>query len=175
MPPLLTITRTRSFTVYEIAIPPPEAPAPATPAPPATAQAEEGSSRAERRDTHERLVAKLRAANINFRRSTHAPTRTSEESAAARGATLASGAKAMLMLAGKGDEAVICVLSAARRLDWKKLKQRVRKGLRLATEEEVWAWTGCVPGAVPPFGSVFAPRPAQTVMDVSIRGTYVTD
>lgn len=160
MPPHLTITRTRRFAVYEVAIPPPEAPAHA-PAPAATVQAEKGSSssRAERRDTHERLVAKLRAANISFRQSTHAPTRTSEESAAVRGATLASGAKAMLMLAGKGDEAVLCVLSAARRLDWKKLKQRVRKGLRLATEE-VWAWTGCVPGAVPPFGSVFAPRPA---------------
>jgi prolyl-tRNA editing enzyme YbaK/EbsC (Cys-tRNA(Pro) deacylase) len=44
------------------------------------------------------------------------------------------------------------------------------KGLRLATEDEVWAWTGCVPGAVPPFGSVFEPRPAQTILDVSIQG-----
>lgn len=171
------IKRTRRFSVYDVASAPAPAPAPAVPA--ATAPVDDDNeARAEQRATHERLVARLRGAGIAFRQSTHAPTRTSQESAAVRGATLASGAKAMLMLAGgKGGneaEAVLCVLSAAKKLDWKKLK-KVQKGLRLATEEEVWAWTGCVPGAVPPFGSVFAPRLARTVMDVSIRGTCVPD
>lgn len=157
----LIITRTPRFSVINIASRP--AGASAASAPAAASRTEE------RRDTRERLLAQLRACGVDFQQSTLASTRTSAESAAILGATLASGAKAMLLLRDNGTAAILCVLSASKRVDWKKLKKQLHKGLRLATEDKIWAWTGCVPGAVPPFGSVFAPRPAQTVMDVSLQ------
>jgi prolyl-tRNA editing enzyme YbaK/EbsC (Cys-tRNA(Pro) deacylase) len=101
--------------------------------------------------------------------STHDPVRTSEEAAKVRGVSLASGAKAMLVLdSKKAEEGVSCpepwsgercrspimsasprwrqvyliVLSAANKLDWKKVKASGFKGLRMATEDEVLAITG---------------------------------
>ena len=96
----------------------------------------------------------------------HAASLTSEDAATTRrelgweNVTLASGAKAMLMSNSKNaDEPfVLAVMAANERLDWKKMKRIFPKGknARMATEEEVWRVTGCKPGAVPPFGSVFA-------------------
>jgi len=50
----------------------------------------------------------------------------------------------------------LAVLSASRRFDSKSFKKLVKvKNIRFATPEEVFAVTGCRPGAVPPFGSLF--------------------
>jgi len=123
----------------------------------------------------------------------HPPSLTSEESASTRrrmgwdDVTLASGAKAMLIKngtrkgnAGGGGVAVqddddrtfvLAVMAADERLDWKKMKKMLgpksrSKGARMATVEEVWDVTGCRPGAVPPFGSLFV-RPS---MDQGVDG-----
>ena len=55
---------------------------------------------------------------------------------------------------------VLAVMAANERLDWKKMKKMLgpksrSKGARMATVEEMWEVTGCKPGAVPPFGSLF--------------------
>ena len=89
-----------------------------------------------------------------------------------RGVTLASGAKAMLLRAKKaplpgGRRFCLAVLSAAAKADLGKLKKLLGvKDLSMATEAEVMGVTGCVPGAVPPFGSLF--EGVLTVVDVSL-------
>jgi len=47
-------------------------------------------------------------------------------------------------------------MSAVESMDWKKLKKAgFGKKLSFATHEKVKELTGCLTGAVPPFGSVF--------------------
>jgi Ala-tRNA(Pro) deacylase len=135
----------------------PSASPPAQPAPPAPpAQRVE-----EDRATHERVLALLRKHDAQFSTLEHAPTRTSQESADVRGVPLASGAKAMLLRAGKqplpgGGEFALVVLSAAAKLELGKLKKLLGvKDLSMASEADVLRLTGCVPGAVPPFACLF--------------------
>jgi Ala-tRNA(Pro) deacylase len=98
-----------------------------------------------------RLRAWLDDEGVRYRYLEHEPTRTSEESAAARGEPLEIGAKALLL---KADDAfVLVVLSGARRLDSSALRRHLgTRRTRFATREELFAVTGLVSGAVPPFG-----------------------
>jgi Ala-tRNA(Pro) deacylase len=58
-------------------------------------------------------------------------------------------------------------MSASRKLDSKIFKKLTSsKSLRFATEQEVFQTTKCIPGAVPPFGSIFG---VKTYMDESLR------
>lgn len=97
------------------------------------------------------IRALLRERGIPFREVEHAPTRTSEESAAARGEELRVGGKAIVL---KVDEEFrLFVLSAAAKLDSGAVRRRLgAKKSRFATPEELLALTGLVPGSVPPFG-----------------------
>lgn len=95
---------------------------------------------------------------VPFRRVEHGPTRTSEESAAARGEPLAIGGKTLLLKVD--DRFELFVLSAARRM----VSSRARKSVgarrsRFATAEELHELTGLVPGTVPPFGAPILPFP----------------
>jgi Ala-tRNA(Pro) deacylase len=102
----------------------------------------------------ERLEAKLREAGVAFSVSRHQPVFTSEEAAAARGAPLASGAKALVVKAG--DAFVLLIVPADRKLDSKKARGHLGvKGIRFATRAEVEQLTGLQPGSIPPFGSLF--------------------
>lgn len=50
----------------------------------------------------------------------------------------------------------LAVMSASKKFSWKHVKKLLKiKNMRFATPEEVLERTGCLPGAVPPFGSVF--------------------
>lgn len=116
-------------------------------------------------------MALLAHHGAHFSTLKHAPTRTSEESAEIRGVPLASGAKAMLMKAGRdlphGSPYVLVVLSAARAVDWKRARKHLASPkLALASLEDVQRLTGCVPGAVPPFGSLFPG--VKTLVDASL-------
>lgn len=102
----------------------------------------------------DRLLAFLRGRDVPFRLMTHAPVFTSEEAARVRGTPIEAGAKALVMLAA--DRPVHVVLPAALRADNAKLRAILgTRTLRFATPEELLALTGCVPGAVPPFGNLF--------------------
>lgn len=95
---------------------------------------------------------------VQFRSLHHEPTPTSEDSARVRGEDLKTGAKALLLRCE--ERFALFVLSAARRLDSKKLKKVLNvKNLRFATPEELLELTGLVPGAVPPFGEPVLPFP----------------
>jgi prolyl-tRNA editing enzyme YbaK/EbsC (Cys-tRNA(Pro) deacylase) len=88
----------------------------------------------------------------------HGPTRTSRESAAARGEPLEVGGKSLLLKVGQ--EFCLCVLSAARRLDSNAVRRRLgARGARFATRAELLTLTGLVPGSVPPFGEPVLPVP----------------
>ncbi len=102
----------------------------------------------------DRLQAKLSAAGVAYDVLHHAPVFTSEEAAAARGTSLASGAKALVC---KADERfVLIVLPADRRLAGKLVRKSANvKSLRFATKDEVERLTGLAPGSIPPFGSLF--------------------
>jgi Ala-tRNA(Pro) deacylase len=102
----------------------------------------------------DRLNARLQEAGILFTVLRHQAVFTSEEAAAVRGTPLSSGAKALVMKAG--DEFVLLVLPADRKLDSKKARAALGvKSLRFGTKEEVEQLTGLQPGSIPPFGSLF--------------------
>lgn len=92
-----------------------------------------------------------------FREVHHPPTRTSEESAAARGEPLRIGGKALL-LKTEDDQYRLFVLPADAKLDSQAVRQQLGlKKTRFATPEELLALTGLVPGSVPPFGRPILP------------------
>ncbi|WP_425614974.1 YbaK/EbsC family protein [Anatilimnocola sp. NA78] len=101
-----------------------------------------------------RLCQLLDAKQLSYEVLHHAPVFTSEEAAAIRGTTLASGAKALIC---KVDEQfVLIVLPADRKLGSKLARKAIGgKSLRFATKEEVLEKTGLTPGSIPPFGSLF--------------------
>ena len=93
---------------------------------------------------------------IAFREAHHQPTRTSEESAAARGEPLSVGAKALLLRTD--DVFRLFVLPADCKLDSNAIRRHlgVHK-TRFASVEELDELVGLVPGAVPPFGEPLLP------------------
>ncbi len=94
--------------------------------------------------------------NINYREIHHEPTRTSMESAEARGEPLEVGGKSILL---KVDDAfMLFVLSASLKIDSRKIKKQFKaKNIRFATPEELNSLAGLEPGAVPPFGRPVLP------------------
>src|SRR5262245_46510228 len=97
------------------------------------------------------IVEWLTRENVAFRHVHHEPTYTSEESAKARGESVAVGGKALVVKVG--DTFRLFVLSAARKFDSGAVKKRFGvKKIRFAEKEELLELTGLVPGSVPPFG-----------------------
>ncbi len=109
----------------------------------------------------QRIREWLTAEGVAFREVHHEPTRTSEDSARARGEELRVGGKALLI---KVDETFrLFILSADRKLDNAAIKQHFgAKKTRFATPEELLQLTGLVPGSVPPFGAPILPFPLYT-------------
>ena len=111
-------------------------------------------------DTNPELLIKIRTylteAGVQFRETEHEPTRTSEESAAARGEDMKVGAKALLL---KTDNVFrLFVLPADRKLKSSAVRHHLGvKKTRFARLEELKTMTGVVPGCVPPFGEPILP------------------
>src|SRR5580698_1774744 len=106
----------------------------------------------------DKIRAWLAAEGISFREVRHESTRTSEDSARARGEELRVGGKALLI---KVDDVFrLFVLSADRKLDSAAVKRQFSaRKTRFATPEELADLTGLVPGSVPPFGQPVLPFP----------------
>jgi Ala-tRNA(Pro) deacylase len=136
-----------------------------------SAEAEVVSEEVENPETHVKLIAKLESAGLTITKTHHAPAKTSEEAAQIRGFPLECGAKAIVMsvkLKGDTSSFVLFVMSATQKLDSKKARKLVPgcKSMSFATPEQVKSLTGCIPGAVPPFGSLWS---VQTFMDTSLQ------
>ena len=102
----------------------------------------------------EKLKSFLDENNISYEYKEHEEVRTSEEAAKARGEDIRIGAKAMILKAD--DKFIMFVLSAAKKIDSRRVKEILGvKSLRFATPEEVENLTGCIPGGVPPFANIF--------------------
>lgn len=100
----------------------------------------------------------LRRHEVSFRELRHAPTRTSEESARARGEPLEIGGKALLMKVDKSF--ALFVISAARKIDSAAIRRALgARRLRFANVDELRERTGLVSGDVPPFGEPILPFP----------------
>src|SRR3954466_3123330 len=96
------------------------------------------------------IRAWLREESAVFREVHHEPTRTSEESARARGEELRVGGKALLIKVDADFR--LFVLSADRQLDSAAIRDRFgARKTRFASPEELLQLTGLVPGCVPPF------------------------
>lgn len=102
------------------------------------------------------IRALLVTEGVSFREVEHRPTRTSEESAAARGESLSTGAKALLLRTD--DVFRLFVLPADRKLDSGAVRRHLGvKRTRFASADELQELTGLVPGSVPPFGEPILP------------------
>lgn len=111
----------------------------------------------------------LADAGVPFREIEHLPTRTSEESALARGEELGVGAKAIVLRTD--DVFRVFVLPADRKLDSGAIKRELNvKKTRFATPEELLELTGLVPGSVPPFGPPILPL--ELFADSAVGVTY---
>lgn len=102
----------------------------------------------------DRLLRWLDERGARYRLIEHAPVFTSAEAARVRGTPIEAGAKALVLQAG--ERFVQVVLPGDRRVDNARARAILGvRTLRFATPEELLALTGCVPGAVPPFGNLF--------------------
>ncbi len=103
----------------------------------------------------------LQSSGVPFRTMSHAPTKTSQESADVRGIPLEQGAKAMLLdcrKKGAEPEFILFVLSAKDELDTKIIKKTMGfSDIRFASPDDLYSRTGLVPGSVPPFGQPILP------------------
>ena len=93
---------------------------------------------------------------VPYRTVRHEPTRTSEDSARARGEDIRIGGKALVIRVGETYR--LFVLSAARRLDSRAVRGHFgERKARFASPVELKELTGLVPGSVPPFGRPILP------------------
>ncbi|NOZ23960.1 MAG: hypothetical protein GXP25_23025 [Planctomycetes bacterium] len=101
-----------------------------------------------------KILDHLTSLDIPFDKLEHEVVTTSEAAAGARSSRLEEGAKALIVKAG--DAFYHLIISAAKRVDNNKLRKTLgTRKVRFARPEEVMQLTGCMPGAVPPFGNLF--------------------
>lgn len=112
-----------------------------------------------------RLEQLLQNAGVEYRLLEHEPVFTSEQAATVRGTPPEAGAKALVVKAG--DQFVVAVLPGNRKVNNRRLRELLgTRHLRFVDKEELHELTGCVPGAVPPFGNLFG---LPVVMDAALR------
>lgn len=111
---------------------------------------------------------------VPYKLTIHEPVLTSQEAADVRGVSLDSGAKAIILkdcgkkLAKAGTPFYLAVVSASKKLNAKEFKKLIKcKNTKFASNEDVYEYSGCITGAVPPFGSLFT-KPVPTFVDSSL-------
>ncbi len=107
-----------------------------------------------------KICALLDERGIGYKKTHHEPMGKSQEVALLRGVDLHTGAKALVVRGSKTKAHYLCVIPADLRLSGKKVKAIVGEGVSFA--QDTTEVTGCVPGSVPPFGSVIG---LKTVCD----------
>lgn len=100
----------------------------------------------------QRICEKLDVSGVRYETQHHEPTYTSEQASRVRGVSLHSGAKALVLRGSKTKKNWLFVMPANLRLDSRKVQELVGERVSFAIDPETV--TGCVKGAVPPFGSL---------------------
>ena len=99
---------------------------------------------------YRRILELFEKEGIEFREYIHKAVYTSEQAAAARGAELKTGVKA-LVCKTDSDNFILVLVRADKKADLDKIASLENtKKIRLASPEEVYRITGCKPGSVPP-------------------------
>ncbi len=111
-------------------------------------------------ETHKKILAMLDEHGCEYTTQHHEPTLTSEESARVRGVSMHSGAKAIVVTGDKTGQNVLLVMPADMKLYGGAVKRLL--GEKISFAKNVEEITGCKPGSVPPFGSLFGLR---TIVD----------
>ena len=114
------------------------------------------------------IINLLDTGEIPYTLSHHEPTRTSEDAARIRGVAMHSGAKAILTKGHKTGTHYLFVMPADLKLDSQKVKSVV--GEAVGFEQDLQGVTGCMPGSMPPFGSVFGIR---TIVDTRLSENVI--
>lgn len=100
----------------------------------------------------DRIKELLDANKIVYTLEHHVPTLTSAIAAEVRGVSMHSGAKAIVTKGQKTGKYYLFVMPADLKLDNAAVKATVGEAVGFASDVE--AVTTCVPGSVPPFGSI---------------------
>lgn len=103
-----------------------------------------------------------------YKKVHHEPMGKSQEVALLRGVDLHTGAKALVVRGSKTKMHYLCVIPADLRLDGKKVKAIIGENISFA--QDTAEVTGCVPGSVPPLGSVIG---LKTLCDVRLAENEV--
>ncbi len=102
--------------------------------------------------------------NVKHTHSLHEPVHTSEQASQVRGVPMSSGAKALVLEGEKSGKTVLVVIPAHKKIDFAKLK--LVTGEKFQFAKDPFERIGCVPGSVPPFGSVLG---LQTYADEELE------
>lgn len=101
-----------------------------------------------------RILQLLDDESVSYQVMEHHPVFTSAEAAEVRLTTPEQGAKALIVKAG--EQYHMLVLPGDRKADNNKVRRLIgSRHLRFADRNELYGLTGCIPGAVPPFGNLF--------------------
>src|SRR3989344_7272275 len=106
------------------------------------------------KEDFEKIKNLLDENKVKYEVSEHEPVYTSDDAARVRGVDIRSGAKSMIIRSdGKFYN---FVLSAAKKIDWKKVKKILNgESASFASPEEVKKEIHCEVGSVPPFGNLY--------------------
>ncbi len=109
---------------------------------------------------YEKIIAALDAHGCAYQTQHHEPTYTSEQASQIRGVSLHAGAKALVVRGDKTGKLYLFVMPADLKLDGPAVRALIGERISFAQDPE--SVTGCVPGSVPPFGSILG---LQTYVD----------
>jgi Ala-tRNA(Pro) deacylase len=113
-----------------------------------------------------KILELVQNAGVWHKHFEHEPVTTSEHASAIRGVALSSGAKAIVTFGKKSNTRRMFVIPAHKKLNTKKVKELV--GEQISFVSDVGAEFDCVPGSVPPLGSVLG---IQTYADNNLEET----
>ncbi len=109
---------------------------------------------------YEKIIAALDAHGCKYETQHHEPTLTSQDASRIRGVSMHAGAKALVVRGDKTQKFFLFVMPADLKLDGVAIKKLL--GERISFAQDPFAVTGCVPGSVPPLGSIIG---LQTYVD----------
>lgn len=112
---------------------------------------------------YEKIIAAVEANGCEYHTQHHEPTPTSLDAARVRGVDLHAGAKALVVCGEKTKKNYLFVMPADLKLDGTSIKKML--GERISFAQDPFEVTGCVPGSVPPFGSIIG---LPTYVDVRL-------
>ncbi len=106
------------------------------------------------KEDFEKIKRILDGNKIDYKIIEHEAVFTSDQAAKVRGVDIKEGAKSMIIRSD--GNFYNFVLSAAKKIDWKKVKMILETdSVSLATPEEVLNKMNCEIGSVPPFGNLY--------------------